>query len=242
MTKHALSTRLWHWVNAAAIIVLFMTGLNISNAHRYLYWGDYGFDPKDAWLAVVKFPGWATIPGHYNLAVARDWHIIAAWPFGVGLLFIWIAMLVNGHFRRDLTTKPSDWTPGAVIASVKAHAPAGADAHHGGYNAVQKILYGGVFGVLLPMMVLTGLAISPGFEPAAPWVLDMLGGRQSARSLHFLAAWGIFGFFVIHIVLAVTDWRLILEMVTGGRREAFPVAHAPTHEPTPPAEGAMDHG
>jgi thiosulfate reductase cytochrome b subunit len=241
MTKHALSTRLWHWVNAAAIIVLFMTGLNISNAHRYLYWGDYGFDPKDAWLAVIKFPGWATIPGHYNLAVARDWHIIAAWPFGVGLLFIWIAMLVNGHFRRDLTTKPSDWTPAAVIASVKAHSPAGGAAHHG-YNAVQKILYGGVFGVLLPLMVLTGLSISPGFEPAAPWLIDLLGGRQSARSLHFLAAWGIFGFFVIHIVLALTDWRLILEMFTGGRREAAPVASLPTPEPTPPAEGAMDHG
>ena len=74
MIRHALSTRLWHWINAAAIIVLFMTGLNISNAHRYLYWGDYGFDPKDAWLSVIKFPGWATIPQHYNLAVARDWH------------------------------------------------------------------------------------------------------------------------------------------------------------------------
>ena len=241
MTKHALSTRLWHWVNAAAIIVLFMTGLNISNAHRYLYWGDYGFDPKDAWLAVVKFPGWATIPGYYNLAVARDWHIIAAWPFGVGLLFIWIAMLVNGHFRRDLTTKPSDWTPGAVIASVKAHSPAGDAAYHG-YNAVQKILYGGVFGVLLPLMVLTGLSISPGFEPAAPWLIDLFGGRQSARSLHFLAAWGIFGFFVVHIVLALTDWRLILEMFTGGRREAAPGAPVPTPELTPPAEGAMDHG
>lgn len=248
MTKHALSTRLWHWVNAAAIIVLFMTGLNISNAHKYLYWGDYGFDPKDAWLAVIKFPGWATIPGYYNLAVARDWHIIAAWPFGVGLLFIWIAMLVNGHFRRDLTTTPSDWTPAAVIASIKAHAPAGGDAHHGGYNAVQKILYGGVFGVLLPMMVLTGLAISPGFEPAAPWVLDMLGGRQSARSLHFLTAWAVFGFFVIHIVLALTDWRLILEMFTGGRRPAPATpaagpAEAPTDPlPAPAAEGAMDHG
>lgn len=245
MTKHALSTRLWHWVNAAAIIVLFMTGLNISNAHRYLYWGDYGFDPKDAWLAVVKFPGWATIPGHYNLAVARDWHIIAAWPFGVGLLFIWIAMLVNGHFRRDLTTKPSDWTPGAVIASVKAHSPAGGAAHHG-YNAVQKILYGGVFGVLLPLMVLTGLSISPGFEPAAPWLIDLLGGRQSARSLHFLAAWGIFGFFVIHIVLALADWRLIVEMFTGGKRpdpaSAPAAVPAPAPETLPPAQGAMDHG
>jgi thiosulfate reductase cytochrome b subunit len=240
MVKHALSTRLWHWVNAAAIIVLFMTGLNISNAHRYLYWGDYGFDPQDAWLAVVRFPGWATIPGHYNLAVARDWHITAAWPFGVGLLFIWAAMLANGHFRRDLTTSPRDWTPGAVIASLKAHSPGGAESH--GYNPVQRILYGMVFGVLLPLMLFTGLAISPGFQAAAPWLLEVLGGRQSARSLHFIAAWGIFGFFVIHIVLALLDWRLILEMITGGRREAAEPAPSPPPAPLPPEDGAPAHG
>lgn len=239
--KHALSTRLWHWVNAGAIIVLFMTGLNISNAHRHLYWGDYGFDPKDAWLSVIKFPGWATIPQHYNLAMARDWHITAAWPFGIGVLFIWAAMLINGHFRRDLMTAPKDWTPGAVIASIKAHSGPGGHAH--GYNSVQKILYGGVFGVLLPLMLFTGLAISPGFQAAAPWLLDLFGGRQSARSLHFLAAWAIFGFFVIHIVLAVSDWRLILEMFTGGKREAEAAPAPPQPEPDPATEeGAPAHG
>ncbi|AOL95156.1 cytochrome b/b6 domain-containing protein [Porphyrobacter sp. LM 6] len=239
--KHALSTRLWHWVNAGAIIVLFMTGLNISNAHRHLYWGDYGFDPKDAWLSVIKFPGWATIPQHYNLAMARDWHITAAWPFGIGVVFIWAAMLINGHFRRDLMTAPKDWTPGAVIASIKAHSGPGGHTH--GYNSVQKILYGGVFGVLLPLMLFTGLAISPGFQAAAPWLLDLFGGRQSARSLHFLAAWAIFAFFVIHIVLAVSDWRLILEMFTGGTREAEAAPAPPLPEPDPATEeGAPAHG
>lgn len=235
--KHALTTRLWHWVNAIAIIVLFMTGLNISNAHRNLYWGHYGFDPADAWLHVIRFPGWATIPGHYNLALARDWHITMAWPFGVGVLFIWVAMLWNGHFRRDLMTKPKDWTPGAVIASIKAHS--GGGAHHG-YNPVQKILYGGVFGVLLPLILLTGLAISPGSGGYAPWLIDLFGGRQSARSLHFIAAWGIFAFFVIHIVLAITDWRLILEMFTGGKRPAEGAAEAPP--PAPPVPAATDEG
>ena len=232
MTKHALSTRLWHWVNAAAIVVLFMTGLNISNAHRYLYWGDYGFDPKDAWLSVVRFPGWATIPQHYNLALARDWHITAAWPFGVGVLFIWAAMLANGHFRRDLTTAPRDWTPGAVIASLKAHSgrDIGGAAH--GYNPVQRILYGMVFGVLMPLMLFTGLAISPGFQAVAPWLLDLLGGRQSARSLHFITSWAIFGFVVIHLVLALTNWRLILEMFTGGKRGGH--GKAPPAPPAPP--------
>lgn len=236
--KHAFSTRLWHWVNAVAIIVLFMTGLNISNAHRYLYWGDYGFDPKDAWLAVIRFPGWATIPGHYNLALARDWHVTMAWPFGVGVLFIWVAMLANGHFRRDLATTPKDWTPGAVVASIKAHSGPGTGKHHG-YNPVQKILYGGVFGVLLPLMLFTGLAISPGFGGFAPWLVDVFGGRQSARSLHFIAAWAIFAFFVIHLVLALSDWRLILEMFTGGKREDS-APPAPASEPA--QEGVTAHG
>lgn len=218
MTRHALSTRLWHWVNAAAIIVLFMSGLTISNAHRYLYWGDYGFDPKDAWLSVIRFPGWATIPQHYDLAIARDWHSTAAWPFGVGLLVIWAAMLANGHFRRNLTTRLHDWTPGAVMTSLRAQA-GGAERS---YSPMQRILYGLMFGVLLPLMLFTGLAISPGFQAAAPWLLDGLGGRQSARSLHFLAAWAIFGFVVVHVVLALANWRLILAMVTGSTPSPLP--------------------
>lgn len=221
--KHLLSTRLWHWVNAAAIVVLFMSGLNISNAHRYLYWGNYGFDPADAWARVIRFPAWATIPQRYDLAEARDWHLLAAWPFAVGLLVIWALMLANGHFRRNIATRARDWTPAAFLASLRAHGGAAdADAAGHGYNPVQKILYGLVFGVLLPAMVLTGLAISPGIEPALPWLVEALGGRQSARSLHFIAAWGIFGFFAIHLVLALADWRRIGAMFTGGqgRKEA----------------------
>ena len=106
--KHRLTTRLWHWINAAALIVLFMSGLNISNAHRFLYWGDYGFDPKDAWLSVVRFPAWATIPQRYDLAEARDWHSLAAWVFAIGMLVMWVASLVNRHFRRDVATGLSD--------------------------------------------------------------------------------------------------------------------------------------
>jgi thiosulfate reductase cytochrome b subunit len=216
--KHRLSTRLWHWMNAIVIVVLFMSGLNISNAHRYLYWGNYGFDPADAWARVIRFPAWATIPQRYDLAEARDWHSLAAWPFALGLLLIWAAMLANGHFRQRLSTRPADWTPRAFIASLRAHARGAGDADSG-YSPVQRILYGMVLGVLLPAMVLTGLAISPGIEPAMPWLVDILGGRQSARSLHFIAAWGLFGFVVIHVLLALTDWRRIGAMVTGGRRK-----------------------
>ena len=102
--RHAAPTRIWHWINLIAIVVLFMSGLNISNAHPYLYWGEWGFAPEQAWLEVPRFPGWMTIPGFYSLAKARDWHLLMAFPFAFGLLGMWIAMLWNGHFGRDLMT------------------------------------------------------------------------------------------------------------------------------------------
>ena len=218
--RHGLVTRAWHWLNLVCVVVLFMSGLNISNAHRYLYWGNYGFDPADAWLSVIRFPGWATIPGYYSLAQARDWHITMAWPFALGLLVMWAVMLANGHFWRDIRTRPAEWHPKAVCHDVVQHLRFNFD--HAGdakYNFLQRVAYGAVLGVLLPGMVLSGLAISPGFEPAAPWLVDVFGGRQSARSIHFLFAWGLFGFAVIHValVLVTGPLRQLRDMITGGR-------------------------
>lgn len=219
--RHTLSTRIWHWINAAALSVLFMSGLNISNAHRYLYWGDYGYDPADAWTVVIRFPGWATLPGHYDLAGARDWHSLGAWVFAVALLAMWIAMLANRHFARDIMTSAGDWTPSALKRAASDHLKRKFSKEGSTYNSLQKISYGAVFGVFLPMMVFTGLAISPGIEPAAPWLVDGLGGRQSARSLHFLFAWALFGFFVVHIVMVLISGpiRQVWSMISGGHEE-----------------------
>ena len=220
MKRHALSTRLWHWVNAAAMLVLFMSGLTISNAHRRLYWGHYGFDPADAWLHLMRFQGWMTLPTRYNLAAARDWHNTAAWVFALGLLFVWIAMLANGHFRRDLATGRHDWSLAAWRAAIAEHGRGGPDHGRAPYNALQKIAYGAVFGLLLPLMVLTGLAMSPGFEPAAPWLVEMLGGRQSARSIHFITTWALVAFTIGHVLLVLVSGplRLTATMLHGGAR------------------------
>ena len=213
-----LLTRIWHWLNALCVIVLFMSGLGISNAHRYLYWGDAGSQPSEAWTAVIRFPDWATLPQRYDLAESRDWHVLFSWPFAVGLLVFWIAMLIGGHFWRDLRTRQEEWKPAAIWADVVKHAKL--DFTHVGakYSFLQKLTYGIVLGVLLPVMVFTGLAISPGFEPAAPWLVDMFGGRQSARSIHFLAAWALFAFFVVHILLVLLSGpaKQMRDMITGG--------------------------
>lgn len=220
MKKHAFATRVWHWVNLPCVIVLFMSGLTISNAHRYLYWGDWGFAPEQAWLAVPRFPGWMTIPARYDLAAARDWHILLAWPFALGLLLAWLAMLGNDHFWRDLRTRRAEWAPSAIWADVRAHLRLDFGHAQSGYNFLQRLSYGLVLGVLLPMMVFTGMAISPGIEPAMPALVDLLGGRQSARSLHFLFAWSLAIFGLVHVALVLLNHplRLLRDMVTGGSR------------------------
>ena len=139
MKKHNLATRLWHWVNLLALAILFMSGLNISNAHRRLYWGDAGFAPEEAWLHVFRFPGWATIPEYYSLAQARQWHLLFAWVFAVGLLLYMLASLFNRHFARDIVTRRKEWRWSAIRDDVKAHLRF--DFHHreGKYNFLQKL-------------------------------------------------------------------------------------------------------
>ncbi|NNC59903.1 MAG: DUF4405 domain-containing protein [Erythrobacter sp.] len=219
--KHALITRLWHWINLACVVVLFMSGLNISNAHRRLYWGEWGFAPEQAWLSVPRFPGWATIPGHYDLAEARDWHNLSAWIFAVTLLVMWLSMLANRHFQRDLVTHRIEWKPSAIWDDIRRHLKFDFDHGEGKYNFLQRVAYGLVLGVFLPMMIFTGMAISPGLEPAWGWFVELVGGRQSARSLHFLFAWAIAGFLIIHVLLVIAHKPLDLmkAMITGGRED-----------------------
>ena len=221
MKRHRLSTRLWHWINLFCVVVLFMSGLTISNAHPRLYWGDWGFAPEQAWLIVPRFPDWMTIPGYYSLAVARDWHILMAWPFALGLLFMWMAMLLNRHFKRDIATSGKEWKPAAIAADIKAHLRLDFDHGPGKYNFLQKLAYGLVLGVFLPMMVFTGIAISPGMEPTFGWLVEILGGRQSARSLHFIFAFATLGFFIVHVVLVLLagPFGQIRDMITGGRSD-----------------------
>jgi len=217
--RHSLLTRLWHWLNVVAITLLFFSGLNISNAHPRLYWGQAGFDPTEAWLMVPRFPAWMTIPGYYSLAEARLWHLLAAWPFAFGLLVFLVALPFTRH-RGDFVLRRRDLTLGAIREDIGHHLkldfepPAGA-----AFNLLQKYLYIGVLFVGLPLMILTGLTLSPAMNGAFPWLIDLFGGRQSARSLHFVTAWALFGFVVLHLlaVLASGPLRQLREMITGGR-------------------------
>jgi thiosulfate reductase cytochrome b subunit len=143
------------------------------------------------------FPAWATIPSHTSLATGRVIHFFFAWML-VGTLAIWlVASALNGHLRQlvptlaDLRALPRDI---ADHARLRFH-------HTARYNVLQKLAYAGVLFAALPLMILTGLAMSPSFNATAPWLLDLLGGRQTARTIHFAVMLLLVGFFVVHMAM-----------------------------------------
>src|SRR3954463_7950652 len=201
--RHRLPTRLWHWVNALTVFVMLMSGLMIFNAHPHLYWGKFGanFDPP--WLSFHgrPIPGWATIPSTYNLAAARRWHLAFAWLLSLGLILFLVTSLINRHAQRDLAPTPQEVRPSHIWHDIREHArlnfPTGDAALR--YNILQKLSYVGVIFVLLPLMVLTGLTMSPAMDAAWPWLLDLFGGRASARSIHFICAAALLAFILAHL-------------------------------------------
>ncbi|WEK43842.1 MAG: cytochrome b/b6 domain-containing protein [Candidatus Sphingomonas colombiensis] len=217
--RHRLPTRLWHWINAIAVFILIGSGLGISNAHPRLYWGQYGANFDHAWAQLPHFPAWLTIPANYNLALSRRWHLFFALVLAFGLLGYMIASLLNRHFQRDLRVRAGDVAPRHIWADISAHL---AFRFHdperpGAYNVLQKLSYVAVIFILLPLVILTGLTLSPGMDAAWPWLLDLFGGRQSARSLHFIAMATISGFIVIHLTLVILAgaWNEVRSMLTG---------------------------
>ncbi len=217
--RHRLPTRLWHWVNAVAIIVLLGSGLGISNAHPRLYWGRYGANFDHAWAQLPRMPAWITIPSSYNLAISRRWHLFFALVLGFGLLAFMIVSLLNRHFQRDLTVRRRELSPRHMWADIKGHL---AFRFHdpdrpAAYNILQKLSYASVIFIMIPLLILTGLTMSPGMNAAWPWLLDLFGGRQSARSIHFIAAVLIGGFTVVHLVLVILAGvgNEIRSMITG---------------------------
>jgi thiosulfate reductase cytochrome b subunit len=168
------------------------------------------------------FPDWATIPSSYDLALSRRWHLTFAWIFALGIVAYAGLSLVNGHLRRDLLPRGRELRPASVWRDIRHHAmlkfPTGAAARD--YNILQKLAYLGVLVVLIPGMVLTGLIMSPAMDATWPWLLDLFGGRQSARSIHFIAATLLVLFVVAHLamVLLAGPFNEIRSMVTGRYR------------------------
>jgi Ni/Fe-hydrogenase b-type cytochrome subunit len=219
--RHRFPTRLWHWVNALTVFVMLMSGLMIFNAHPHLYWGKFGANFDHPWLSFHgrPIPGWATIPSTYNLAAARRWHLAFAWLLVIGLVLFLITSLINRHAQRDLAPTREEMKPRHIWHDIREHSrlrfPTGEAALH--YNILQKFSYVAVIFLLLPLMILTGLTMSPAVDSAWPWLLDIFGGRQSARSIHFICASLLLAFIIVHLVMVVLagPFNEIGSMITG---------------------------
>ncbi len=286
--RHNRITRLTHWINAVALVVLFMSGLQIFNAFPQLHWGDKA-DPGDAFLSIGAkhehgaprgytdlfgyridttgllglqytdagpearaFPSWITIPGFFWLAGGRRWHFFFGWLFVINGLAYFIYNLLNGHMRKFLfTPKEAAKVPAMILyyLHLRRKSP-----QVGEYNPLQAMAYTAVFFVLTPLVLLTGLAMSPQLDMAFNWLPAMFGGRQSARSVHFVLAFAFLFFTFGHIFMVLTMgfFNNMRSMVTGWYREksataikeiaaAPATAEAPTSSTFTPASSTEEN-
>lgn len=183
--------------------------------HDFDTTGVLGLSRYDGQLTQRAFPGWATLPGSQWLAMGRYWHFAAAWVFGSLLVLYLIYTLVSRARRRKLWPNADQWRglPRTIGHHLRLRFPREAD-----YNGLQKLSYLVVIFGLLPLMIATGLTMSPTMNSAWPWLLDVFGGRQSARTIHFICAFLLVGFFIIHLLLVLVSGVInnMRSMTTGG--------------------------
>jgi thiosulfate reductase cytochrome b subunit len=166
------------------------------------------------------FPTWATLPGPRNLAEGRRWHFFFAWLFVINGLAYWLWSWRARHLRDDLAPTRADWR--GIGASIREHLrfrhPTGEAATR--YNVLQKLAYLAVIFVLLPGIVLMGLAMSPTMDSVLGWMVDLVGGRQSARTWHFIIAFALVAFVAIHVFMVLVSGPVnqLRAMITGRYR------------------------
>jgi len=165
------------------------------------------------------FPNWITLPGGPGLALARDWHFALAWLFVINGALYLLFGLVGGHFWRDLLPRRAELAPRHLLQDIWNHLrlrrPRGEAARR--YNVLQKLTYIVVVFVLLPLMVLTGLTMSPAVTAVVPFLFDLFGGRQSARTIHFIVANLLVLFVLVHVIQVILagPFNEMRSMITG---------------------------
>jgi len=231
--RHRLPIRITHWVNVLVLTLVLMSGLQIFNAHPSLYWGKSSYTGAGPILdlhASGGFPWWATIPGQRWLAMGRRWHFFFAWLLVInGVLYLAYSFL-SRHVSRDLVPTRSDWRSigRSIVDHLLLRHPQGEAAKH--YNVLQKLAYLALIFVVLPLIVLTGLSMSPWLNSLFSGWVDIFGGRQSARTIHFIAASLIVLFVLIHVfeVIVTGFWNNLRSMITGNYRVSTQTNEGPT--------------
>jgi len=201
--------RFTHWITTLCFFAMLVSGLEIVVSHPRFYWGETGNVLTPPLFSIPIPASRATVPTGYGYTLpdqngwSRSLHFQAAWAaVFIGLLyFLW--GLFSGHFRQTLIPSPADG--GSLLHEIGEHLrfkkPEAGEASS--YNTVQRLAYLGVIFVLAPLMVWTGLAMSPAVAGVFPWAVAMLGGQQSARTIHFFGTLLLVLFVLIHVVMVI---------------------------------------
>jgi thiosulfate reductase cytochrome b subunit len=228
--RHSVLVRVTHWLTVISFVALLVTGLEIVISHPRFYWGETG-NVNMRPLFTIPIPASRdTIPTGYAYTMpdqngwSRYLHFESAWVLVLTGMVYGIASLLNGHFRRNLIPERGQRSLGAHwkrIGQYLRRTPPGTD-ETASYNVLQRTTYLLVIFVLFPLVIWTGLALSPSFDSAFPATVNLLGGRQSARTLHFFVTWALVLFFVVHVAMIAVSgfWKRMRGMTTGRMTEA----------------------
>ena len=227
--RHSALVRVTHWLTVISFVALLITGLEIVISHPRFYWGETGNVNMKPLFTIPIPSSRDTVPTGYGYVMpdqngwSRYLHFESAWLLVLTGLVYGVASLLNGHLRRDLVPERGERTFGAhwqrMRQYLRRRAPGPDEAQS--YNVLQRTTYLLVIFVLFPLVIWTGLALSPSFNAAFPWGVNLLGGRQTARTLHFFVTWALVLFLVVHVVMiAASGFRNRMRGMTTGRTES----------------------
>jgi len=228
--RHAAVVRVTHWLIAAAFLALLVTGAGILTSHPRFYWGEIG-NVNTRPLFTLPIPASRdTVPTGYGYVLpdqngwGRYLHFEAAWVAVLtGLLYVGFGIF-RGHFRRNLFPAASDLSRASLAQDISRHLrlarPSTEEA--ASYNLLQRLTYLLVIFILFPLVIWTGLAMSPAIEGAFPALVSALGGRQSARTIHFFVSILLVAFLLIHVFMVYLAgfWSRVGAMIVGRLPEA----------------------
>jgi thiosulfate reductase cytochrome b subunit len=223
--RHALTVRVTHWLTVIAFVALLVTGCEIIVSHPRFYWGETGTDQMRPLFTIPIPASRDMVPTGYHTVMpdengwSRYLHFEAAWLLVFTALLYGLYGLFTGHFFRNILPERGsrNWRSfRQVIAKYRHRAPPDPGEAHS-YNVVQRAAYLVVIFVVFPLIIWTGLAMSPSFTGAFPSSVILLGGRQSARTLHFFLTGLLVLFLVVHVTMIALAgfWSRMRAMITG---------------------------
>jgi thiosulfate reductase cytochrome b subunit len=206
-SRHSALVRITHWITTICFFALLVSGAEIVISHPRFYWGEVGNDLTQPLFKLHIPASRSLVPSGYGYVLpdqngwSRYLHFQSAWVLVfTGLLYV-IFCLLTGHLRQNLLPAGPDLSWRALSKDIASHLrferPSAADASS--YNVLQRLSYLFVIFVLFPFVIWTGLAMSPAFVSAVPAAVNVLGGQQSARTLHFFVTLALVLFLLVHV-------------------------------------------